>query len=87
MPFCQYPSLREFYLLYNVVSHILTYVRMCAIGALANSTPIRLLILIRDAPKKRWKMTGRPDKTGKRTQPEIGHKPSKYAVVPFGAYL
>jgi ribosomal protein L34E len=23
-------------------------------------------------PKKRWKMTGRPDKTGKRTQLEIG---------------
>lgn len=24
------------------------------------------------SPKKRWKMTGRPDKTGKRTQLEIG---------------
>ena len=24
------------------------------------------------SPKKRWKMTGRPDKTGKRMQLEIG---------------
>jgi len=33
VPFCQYSSLREFYLLISALGHILRYVRMCAIEA------------------------------------------------------